>query len=108
MNKKKKGFYYIENTINEWNRSHSAYFETLEEAKEAIKHFSDWWRGDGTGRIYFQEFGTKQKTITGCFYEDGKVVERDYQIVHGIAPEFVCRAEGLDENGNVIFSDKEY
>lgn len=52
-----KGIYYIENTVNEWNTAIVGYFETLEEAKEALKECNDWWRPKGTGTIYYREFG---------------------------------------------------
>lgn len=32
-------------------------FETLDEAIKALAECNDWWRPDGTGTIYFQEFG---------------------------------------------------
>ena len=52
-----KGIYYIENTVNEWNTAIVGYFETLEEAKEALKECNDWYRPNGTGTIRFKEFG---------------------------------------------------
>ena len=92
-----KGFYYIENTVDEWHSSKSAFLETLEEAKEAIKHFSDWYGGKGTGKIYFQPFGTKEdRTSWGTLY------------THGMPRRFICRGMGVDEKGNVEFSEKEY
>ena len=56
-----KGFYYIENTCDEWHTFVSGYFETLEAAKEALKECNDWWRPNGTGRIYYQEFGLNKR-----------------------------------------------
>ena len=57
----KKGIYYIENTIDEYHTRISGYFETEEEAREALKKCSDWYRPNGTGRIYFKEFGSTSK-----------------------------------------------
>lgn len=51
------GVYYIENTVSEYKSSISCYFKTLDEAKEALKKCSDWYRPNGTGRIYWIEFG---------------------------------------------------
>ena len=50
-----KGFYFIENTTDEWHSHETAYFSTLKEAKEALKYCADWFLGEGTGRIYYQE-----------------------------------------------------
>lgn len=44
--------YYIENSINERHTTVSGYFMSLDEAKEALKQCSDWYRDYGTGRIY--------------------------------------------------------
>lgn len=59
------GIYYIENTIDEYRSVISGYFKTLNEAEESIKTCSDWYRSNGTGTIYFVEFGlnTKPKLI---------------------------------------------
>ena len=61
----KKGVYYIENTVDEWHTSISGYFETEEEAREALKQCADWYRPKGTGTIYFKEFGLggKRKVV---------------------------------------------
>ena len=91
-----KGFYYIENTVNEQRSMPTAYFDTLDEAKEGIKHCADWYCCNGTGTIYFQ---TTEFTVGK--YSGGKYIKQD-------GPKFICRANGLDEDGNVIFSDKEY
>ena len=64
--KNKKGIYYIENAIDERAVSNTAYFETLEEAKEAIKDCADWWCPNGTGRIYFREFGLNKHSVFIC------------------------------------------
>lgn len=87
-----KGFYYIENSVDEYHGHASAFFETLEEAKEAIKDFSDWYRERGTGCIYFQPFGTKPG---------------DYGLARKLPSKFICRGMGV-KNGEVIFSDKEF
>lgn len=55
-----KGIYYIENTVNEWHSTIRGYFATEEEAREALKSCCDWYRPNGTGRIYFQPFGLNQ------------------------------------------------
>lgn len=44
--------YYIENTVNEYNRSISRYCSSLEEAKRELQDCSDWYCSQGTGRIY--------------------------------------------------------
>lgn len=87
-----KGFYYIKNSIDEYRSEPSVYTETLEEAKEAIKYCADWFLSMGTGEIYFQpvEFSVKGKRI--C--QPGA--------------KFICRGKGLDRNGEVIFTDKEW
>ena len=54
------GIYYIENTVDERKSSISGYFESLDEAKEALKECSDWFRPKGTGCIYFKKFGLNQ------------------------------------------------
>ena len=91
-----KGFYYIKNTINEQFSTPTAYFNTLDEAKEGIKYCADWYCSNGTGIIYFQttEFAVGK-------YNRGKYIKQD-------GPKFICRGKGLDKDGNVIFSDKEY
>ncbi len=52
-----KGIYYIENTIDERATTISGFFQTEEEAREAIKECSNWFCGKGTGVIWFKEFG---------------------------------------------------
>lgn len=54
------GVYYIENTVDEIRTYISGYFETLDEAKEALKECSNWFRPKGTGWIYFKKFGLNQ------------------------------------------------
>lgn len=54
------GVYFIKNTVDEWNTIITGYFRTFDEAKEALKECSDWYRPKGTGRIYFQKFGADQ------------------------------------------------
>lgn len=56
------GIYYIENTTDERRSSISGYFESLDEAKEALKECSDWFCPKGTGRIYFEKFGLNQNS----------------------------------------------
>lgn len=55
------GIYYIENTVDERSSRISGYFESLDEAKEALKECSDWFCSKGTGCIYFKKFGLKQE-----------------------------------------------
>ncbi|MBP5597713.1 MAG: hypothetical protein J6Y02_20245 [Pseudobutyrivibrio sp.] len=96
----KDGIYYIENTTDNYHSSPSAYFKTLEEAKAALRFFSDWWFDKGTGRIYFQPFGFYLKTDT---YESFTRV-----LTYKPSPIFVCRGMGLDQDGNVIFSNEAF
>lgn len=56
-----KGIYFIKNTIDEHHSKISGYFPTEDEAKDALKYCADWFRPNGTGTIYFQEFGIKGK-----------------------------------------------
>jgi len=56
-----KGIYFIKNSVNEYHSSISGYFETKEDAIKALEHCADWFRPNGTGTIYFQEFGIKGK-----------------------------------------------
>lgn len=55
--KESNGIYFIENTINEIATAVKGYFSTLDDAKEALKECSNWYRPKGTGNIYFREFG---------------------------------------------------
>ena len=55
------GVYYIKNTVSEYNSAISCYFKTLDEAKEALKKCSDWYRPKGTGRIFWVEFGLNKR-----------------------------------------------
>lgn len=54
------GVFYIENTISEHSSKISGYFEFLDEAKKALKECSDWYKPNGTGRIYWIEFGLNE------------------------------------------------
>ena len=74
-----KGFYYILNTIDEQRTAPYAFFETLPEAKEAMKTASDWYCDEGTGSIYFQPFGKQHM------------------------PVLILRGHGLDDKGEVIW-----
>ena len=49
--------YYIENTIDEIHTKITGYFKSFDEAKEALKECSNWYRPEGTGSIYEVEFG---------------------------------------------------
>lgn len=55
------GVYYIKNTISEFSSDYKGYFKTLDEAKEALKKCSDWYKPNGTGRIYWVEFGLNKR-----------------------------------------------
>ena len=101
-----KGFYYIENYVNEMDKEPTIYTETLEEAKEAINGCSDWYCDRGTGKIYFQttEFVVEEKS----YVPYGETEPIKYKAIHQKRREFICRGKGLDENGNVIFSDNEW
>ena len=77
-----KGFYYILNTIDEQRTAPYAFFETLAEAKEAMKTASDWYCSKGTGSIYFQPFGKQHKAV------------------------FILRGHGLDDKGEVIWENQ--
>ena len=60
--KNMKKIYYIECTTDEYHSEIQGYFETLEEAKEALKSCSNWFCPDNTGKIYSKEFGLNGKT----------------------------------------------
>lgn len=51
------GIYYIENTIDEIHTKISGYFKTFGEARDGLNDCADWFRDNGTGKIYFQEYG---------------------------------------------------
>ena len=55
------GIYYIENTVAGMRTQISGYFQTEEEAREALKKCSNWFMKKGTGIIYFKEFGLNKK-----------------------------------------------
>lgn len=44
--------YIIENTVNEYGSSEQGYFLSLGDAVDAIKKCCDWYRSNGTGKIY--------------------------------------------------------
>lgn len=56
-----KKIYYIECTISETRSAIKGYFETLDEAKEALKSCSNWYSPYNTGKIYSKEFGLNGK-----------------------------------------------
>lgn len=60
--KNMKKIYYIECTTSEFSSAIKGYFETLEEAKEALKSCSNWYGPDNTGKIYSKELGLHGKT----------------------------------------------
>lgn len=104
-----KGFYYIKNSVDEYHSEPSVYTETLEEAKEAIKYCEDWYRPMGTGEIYFQpvEFEVVELTHEPDRFL-GETEPVKYKRIGQKRAKFICRGKGLDENGEVIFSDKEW
>lgn len=55
--KLKPGIFYIQNTIDEYHTAITAYFPTKDEAMKGLEKCSDWFNHDGTGTIYYQEFG---------------------------------------------------
>ena len=57
-----KKIYYIECTTSEFSSAIKGYFETLDEAKEALKSCSNWYVPDNTGKIYSKEFCLHGKT----------------------------------------------
>lgn len=54
-----KVLFYIENSVDECHSKIKGYFNTLNEAMEAIKECSDWYRENGTGEIWMTGFGLK-------------------------------------------------
>jgi hypothetical protein len=99
-----KGFYYIENSVNEYQSEQTIYTETLEEAKEAIKGCSNWYCDRGTGNIFFQplEFVVEERS----YVPYGETDAVKYKVTRQKRAEFICRGKGLDENGNVIFTEE--
>lgn len=55
--------YYIETTDNEWSSSIKGYYSTFEKAKEALQHHNNWYRPNGTGRIYEITLDTNEKKL---------------------------------------------
>ena len=111
---KKKGFYYIENSVDEWHREKHCFVDTLNEAKEAMKYCADWYCSRGTGDIYFQPTGVEvvQRPSTTLEWDEKKrklvEVPTTQSLIVGSPRVFVLRGVGLDENGEVIWSKKEY
>ena len=66
-----EGFYYIENSINEFSSAIIGYFTDLSSAKEALKECSDWYYPKGTGKIYYQPFGLIKETRPKLVYARG-------------------------------------
>lgn len=44
--------YVIVNTVNEWSHDDKGYFLSFGDAVDAIKKCCDWYRSNGTGKIY--------------------------------------------------------
>lgn len=101
-----KGFYYIKNSVDEYHSEPSVYTDTLEEAKEAIKYCGDWYRPKGTGAIYFQPTEFEVVELSSIPYGETEPVK--YKCIGQKGAEFICRGEGLDENGEVIFSNNRW
>lgn len=59
--KNMKKIYYIECTTSETRSAIKGYFETLEDAKQALKSCSNWYAPDNTGKIYSKELGLNGK-----------------------------------------------
>lgn len=109
-----KGFYYIENSVDEWHSSKHCFVDTLDEAKEAMKYCCDWYCERGTGKIYFQPTGVEvvERQSTRLEYDEKKKrlvdIPCTYTDIVGSSRVFVCRGTGLDKDGNVKWSDKEF
>ena len=55
------GFIYIiENSVSEWGREYQGYYLSLGDAVDEIKNCCDWYRSNGTGRIYRVAPGTRK------------------------------------------------
>ena len=59
--KNMKKIYYIECTTSETRSAIKGYFETLEDAKQALKSCSNWFGPNNTGKIYSKELGLNGK-----------------------------------------------
>lgn len=57
QDKWEKVIFYIENTVDEYHSRIQGYFNTFDDAKKAIKECADWFRENGTGKIYMKGFG---------------------------------------------------
>lgn len=57
------GIYYIQNQVSETRDAISGVFPSFDDAVNALKNCSDWYRENGTGKIYFLEFGLNKKPI---------------------------------------------
>lgn len=101
-----KGFYYIEVSASEFSRRIKGYFQTLEEAKEAIKYVANWSCPEGTGYIYFQPFESRVEKYLYTPY--GETEPKEFGNLISSPREFICRGLGIDKNGKVEFSDKEF
>lgn len=112
--KGRKGFFYIENTVDEWHSEEHCFVDTLKEAKEAIKYCADWYCERGTGEIYFQPTGVEvyERQSTTLEYDEKRKklvdVPVTYKDITGQPRVFVLRGMGLDENGKVKWSKERY
>ena len=59
----KDGFFYIENSIDEYHSRATSYHKTLKEAVCALMESQDWFSPKGTGTIVFQEYGLNGKRV---------------------------------------------
>lgn len=102
-----KGFYYIRTAVSEFHSAPVAFFETLEEAKEAMRYFADWYREKGTGCIYFQPTGVSIEDREYIPFGDHKPEVHKVAVVS--PAQFICRGLGIDEKLDIVkFSDKEF
>ena len=57
------GYFFISNTVGEWQSQITGTFPNYDEAKEALKECADWYCSKGTGTICFQPFGLHRHSI---------------------------------------------
>lgn len=57
------GIYYIKNQVSETRDEIKGVFQSYDDAFNELKNCSDWYRENGTGKIYFLEFGLNKKPI---------------------------------------------
>ena len=67
--------YLIKNVVDEYHTGISGYFPTLKEAIKGVAECADWFRPNGTGKIYQVEFGIRGKQT--LVWEDGVYMDKD-------------------------------